>query len=182
MLETAQRFDENDRLQQEIEAVCREPGTVVIDHALGDGWEIPGGRHSTPLENVKIRTKALSLLQLGGLKWWRVPTLEEAFSLMHLAHCGEYRDGFTQQEKRIWVADTFGVQRLSVNLSTGKFRLRGLSLSKPAYGPSSRVHYQRVVRGNKGKDSECESKLDSVIKGSGVWTGIPPKRGAPMER
>lgn len=99
---------------------------IVVDHALGLAWE-PGDEKSTHFELASPRGQILSALRLGGFATWRLPTLEEAFSLAHLSRCEEYKSLFSDLGSRIWTADRLGIQFLSVDIQTSSVRLEGLS-------------------------------------------------------
>lgn len=100
---------------------------IVVDHALGLAWEVPGDERQTYPDLAKTRARTLSTLNFGGFANWRLPTVEEAFSLAHLSRCEEYQLLFSELVSRIWTADRVGIQRLSVNLQTSEIRAEGFS-------------------------------------------------------
>jgi hypothetical protein len=100
---------------------------IVVDHALGLVWEVPGEGHETWPESLEGRCEVLSAQNVGGFGTWRLPTLEEAFSFAHLSRCEEYYPLFKGLIDRIWTADTIGIQRLSLNVQTLEIRIEGFS-------------------------------------------------------
>jgi hypothetical protein len=109
------------------ERLASDLARIVVDHALGLAWEVPGDEHPARPDQANERSRILSTLNLGGFSNWRLPTIEEAFSLAHLSRCEEYRDLFIELGKRIWTADMVGIQRASVNLQTSEIRVEGFS-------------------------------------------------------
>jgi hypothetical protein len=99
---------------------------IVVDHALGLAWE-PGDETSRHFEMAQPRAQILSALRFGGFASWRLPTLEEAFSLAHLSRCEEYKSLFSGVGTRIWTSDRLGIQLLSVDIQTSSLRLEGFS-------------------------------------------------------
>ena len=100
---------------------------IVVDHALGLEWEVPGDEIPTEPVRAVSRGYDLSKLNLGGFSSWRLPTIEEAFALAHLSRQEEFASLFTGLVHRIWTSDMVGLQRLSVNLQTSEIRLEGVS-------------------------------------------------------
>lgn len=100
---------------------------VVVDHALGLAWEVPGDNQGTHPELAGPRSQLLSYLRFAGFADWRLPTVEEAFSLVHLSRCEEYRSWFADFGTCIWTADMVGIQRISLNIQTQELRAEGFS-------------------------------------------------------
>ncbi len=100
---------------------------IVVDHALGLSWELPGGLRPISIDLAAPRAHTLGALRFGGFQNWRLPTIEEVFSLVHMARCDEYRAHFEGLEKRIWTTDSVGIQVLSVDLETGEIKPEGFS-------------------------------------------------------
>lgn len=100
---------------------------IIVDQALGLAWEAPGDEDATHPELADPRAQILSYLKVSGFANWRLPTVEEAFSLAHLSRCEEYQRLFSGLGSRIWTADKLGIQRLSVNIHTSEIRTEGFS-------------------------------------------------------
>jgi hypothetical protein len=109
-------------------AACFSTGRamIVVDHALGLAWEL-GDDGPTQFELAVPRAKILSTLKFGGFTTWRLPTLEEVFSLAHLSRCEEYKPLLSGLGSRVWTADRLGIQLLSVDIKTSVLQLEGFS-------------------------------------------------------
>ncbi len=114
--------------------------TVLIDHKTALMWH-PGGSNKT-LEYRRINRwlKDLNKGQYAGFSDWRLPTLEEAASLLrpYKNSKGLYTDPvFSGTQKRIWTGDRFGADsHWVVRFYSGI-----------VYGYSGKsVHYIRPVR------------------------------------
>lgn len=101
-------------------------GTVVVDRKTGLMWH-PSGSKSVKLKKINRWIKSLNRRKYAGFSDWRLPTLEEAASLLrpNKNSKGLYTDSiFTGNQKRIWTGDRFGskgrwVARLYVGLVAG---------------------------------------------------------------
>ena len=122
---------ERPALSEAVSRLCialSEAGSkIIVDHALGLAWEAPGDQDSTHPELAIPRTQVLSYLRFGGFTKWRLPTVDEAFSLAHLARCEGYQGWFAGLESRIWTSDKLGIQRLSTDIRTSEIRVEGFS-------------------------------------------------------
>lgn len=83
-------------------------GMVVYDHASGLMWQQSGSRDAMNYEKAKNYISQLSHGQFAGYNDWRLPTLEEAMSLMEPTK--KYGDlslnpVFDPYQKRIWTSD-----------------------------------------------------------------------------
>ena len=63
---------------------------VVADHATGLTWQHDGSRADISWEEALAYVRALDGQRYAGLDGWRLPTLEEAMSLMEPAKNGDY--------------------------------------------------------------------------------------------
>ncbi len=79
---------------------------VVVDHATGLMWQ-KGGADPTTLANADDDIGRLNMERFAGFSDWRLPTLEEAMSLMEpRAHDGLHiAPVFTRGVNFIWTAD-----------------------------------------------------------------------------
>lgn len=83
-------------------------GIVVYDHASGLMWHQSGSRDDMNYENTRNYISRLNHEQFAGYNDWRLPTLEEAMSLMEPAkkNGGLYIDQvFDPRQMRIWTSD-----------------------------------------------------------------------------
>lgn len=83
-------------------------GTVVYDHASGLLWQQSGSQEDMNYENAKNYISKLNHEQFAGYNNWRLPTLEEAISLMEPTK----KNGglpidpvFDPYQARIWTSD-----------------------------------------------------------------------------
>ncbi|MGH7451775.1 MAG: TIR domain-containing protein [bacterium] len=89
------------------ESVERHGAALVIDHATGLTWQKSGSENYMPFEDAKAYVQQLNAKKFGGCNDWRLPTLEEAMSLMEPKKHGDlYLDLIFDCEQRwIWTAD-----------------------------------------------------------------------------
>jgi hypothetical protein len=88
----------------------QKDGRVVYDYASGLMWQQSGSTKSMTYENAKAYVEALNSHNFAGYKDWRLPTLEEAMSLMESTEMngGLYIDPtFDKQQQWIWTSDTY---------------------------------------------------------------------------
>lgn len=116
----------NDTVNRLADLLSGGHARIIVDHALGLAWE-PGDEKSTHFELAIPRAQGLSFLKFGGFSNWRLPTLEEAYSLAHISRCEEYRPFLSGVGSRIWTSDKVGIQLLSVDIQTSSLRLEGFS-------------------------------------------------------
>lgn len=83
-------------------------GKVVYDHASGLIWQQSGSQDAVNYLDAKDFIAILNKDRFAGFRDWRLPTLEEAISLMELAK----KDGglhidpvFGTGQKRVWTSD-----------------------------------------------------------------------------
>ena len=124
----------NETVSRLVDSLSGGQAKIIVDHALGLAWEAPGDEDSISHELAGTRQGILSRLQFGGFVEWRLPTVEEAFSLAHLSRCEDYQGLFAGLGNRIWVSDKLGIQRLSVNIRTAEIRAEALSQPE-GHGP-----------------------------------------------
>lgn len=80
----------------------------MMDHEAGLMWFKSGSTQSFWYEDARGWILTLNQNRLGGFADWRLPTLEEAMSLMqrHPLNQGLYLDNaFDQLQSSIWTAD-----------------------------------------------------------------------------
>ena len=83
-------------------------GTVVYDHASGLRWQQSGSRNDMNYERAKNYISELNHEQFAGYNDWRLPTLEEAMTLMEPTqkNSGLHIDPvFDPCQVRIWTSD-----------------------------------------------------------------------------
>ena len=81
--------------------------SVVYDHASGLMWE-QSGSDNMPYDEIKYYIETLRVQQFAGYSDWRLPTLEEAMSLIEPVQNtkGRYIDSiFDQTQQWIWTSD-----------------------------------------------------------------------------
>jgi len=85
-------------------------GKVVYDYASGLMWQQSGSTKEMPYEKAKAYVEALNSQNFAGYRDWRLPTLEEAMSLMEPTKMNGdlYIDPkFDKQQRWIWTTDLF---------------------------------------------------------------------------
>lgn len=101
----------------------QQQGKVVIDRATGLMWQQSGSPKSMSYENAKAYVTQLNKEGFAGFNNWRLPTLEEAMSLMEPKQLNGdfYIDSkFDETQSWIWTADTYSAGRAwSVYFSYG---------------------------------------------------------------
>lgn len=116
---TDNRFFDSDRnktasgAQNEYEERTLEGGKVVIDRATGLMWQQSGSLEYMTYEQAKAYVAQLNRDHFAGFSDWRLPTLEEAMSLMEPKKSGDlYIDAkFDAKQSWIGTADTFSAGR-----------------------------------------------------------------------
>ncbi len=83
---------------------------VVIDHATDLMWHLPGSDETMEWEVAKKWAKALNIRGHAGYSDWRLPTVEEAASLLEPGKSnGLYIDPvFSNYQEWIWTGDEYG--------------------------------------------------------------------------
>jgi serine/threonine protein kinase len=114
--------------------------TVVMDHKTGLMWHPGGTAQEVQFRKVNKWIRDLNRDQYAGFSDWRLPTLEEAASLLRRGknNKGLYTDPiFSGTQKRIWTGDRFG----SKDWWVARFYIGILQAS-----PANSTHYVRPVR------------------------------------
>ncbi len=83
---------------------------VVIDHATGLMWHQPGSDENMEWEEAKKWVRELNLRGHAGYSDWRLPTVEEAASLLEPGESnGLYIDPvFRNYQEWVWTGDEYG--------------------------------------------------------------------------
>lgn len=94
-------------ITHQYESVERQGVKLVLDHATSLTWQQSGSKNFMPFINAASHIQQLNAENYGGYKDWRLPTLEEAMSLMEPKTHGElYLDPvFDRTQWWIWTAD-----------------------------------------------------------------------------
>ncbi|MCP4220475.1 MAG: DUF1566 domain-containing protein, partial [bacterium] len=82
---------------------------VVVDHAADLMWHKEGTSNTMPLGEAKVWLKRLNKNSYGGFNDWRLPTLEEALTLLESSkiHSNLFIDKiFSNKQKYIWTGDS----------------------------------------------------------------------------
>lgn len=100
-------------LAHQYESLERNGARLVIDHATGLTWQQSGPENYMPFEKATDYIRQLNAKNYGGHADWRLPTLEEAMSLMESKMSGDlYIDAkFDAKQWWIWTADIFSAGR-----------------------------------------------------------------------
>jgi hypothetical protein len=82
-------------------------GDIIIDFATGLMWQQSGSEYEMVWENAQKEVDRLNRKKFAGYDDWRLPTLEEAMSLMEPArkNGGLYIDPIFDKQRWIWTAD-----------------------------------------------------------------------------
>ena len=83
-------------------------GMVVYDHACGLIWQQMGSVKDMNYQDAKIYVSMLNKDRFAGYDGWRLPTLEEAISLVEPANKGgnSYANPlFDPRQTRVWTSD-----------------------------------------------------------------------------
>jgi len=94
-------------ITHQYESVERHGAKLVSDHATGLTWQQGGSEKYLSFKDVEAYIGQLNAKNYGGYTDWRLPTLEEAMSLMEpKVHEGLYIDPvFDRTQTWIWTAD-----------------------------------------------------------------------------
>ncbi len=100
---------------------------VVIDHATGLMWHQSGSKNYMRWNSAKDWIRILNNNRYGGFQDWRLPTLDEAVSLLEPGRWNAlYIDSvFSEEQWGIWTGDRHGSLGVwSVYFSLGNIRWR----------------------------------------------------------
>ena len=99
----------------------RHDGQVVVDHVTGLSWQQSGSPNYMTYTGTEKFIHDLNAKRFVGYEDWRLPTLEEAMSLMEpVMKAGLYIDPvFDYTQKYIWTADADNGREWFVNFSYG---------------------------------------------------------------
>jgi serine/threonine protein kinase len=114
--------------------------TVIVDQKSGLMWHPGGTSQEVQYRKIAKWIRDLNRDQYAGFSDWRLPTLEEAASLLRREknNMGLYTDPiFSGTQKRIWTGDRFG----SKDWWVARFYIGILQAS-----PANSTHYVRPVR------------------------------------
>lgn len=121
----------------------QKDGKVVYDHSSGLMWQRAGSQHEMNYRDAKDFVAALNKDRFAGYHDWRLPTLEEAVSLMERAKKNSdlHIDPiFDPCQKRVWTSDLRkDGMAWTVWFDTG--------FCDYAYTDNNIRHYVRAVRG-----------------------------------
>jgi hypothetical protein len=96
-------------LLHQFEKIDQQGEKLVIDHATGLTWQQSGSPDTRTYAEAEKYIRELNDERFAGYSDWRLPTLEEAMSLMEPKKHGEmYIDPiFDNTQRYIWTADKF---------------------------------------------------------------------------
>lgn len=112
-------------LQHQFETVEQQGQMLVVDHATGLMWKQSGSSNQMNYADAENYIRDLNAKRFAGYNNWRLPTLEEAMSLMEpKKHGNLYIDPlFDQTQKWIWTTDKESADMAwVVDFSYGSFR------------------------------------------------------------
>jgi hypothetical protein len=103
-------YNKNGDFRNFFEAQTNEGDTVVVDFATGLMWHQGGSYDYMDFGEVKKWLDRLNSQKYAGYSDWRLPTLEEALSLLEKKEnqAGLFIDSiFSKEQKYIWTGDNF---------------------------------------------------------------------------
>ncbi len=108
------KHKEGKGIQHKYETIERQGQKLVIDHATGLTWQQSGSEKYMNFKKAEEYVQKLNKEKYGGYDDWRLPTLEEAMSLMEpeQKHGDLYIDPvFDKTQRYIWTADKESASR-----------------------------------------------------------------------
>ncbi len=142
-------FYGHSKINHRYEEKSMDGDKVVIDHAAGLMWHQSGSSDYMRWNNAGNWIRSLNYRKYAGYQDWRLPTLEEAVSLLepHRKDNNLYIDTvFNEEQWGIWTCDTYGSRGAwSVYFSLGNVRW------------NVKNRFVRPVRSLKGEISESSS-------------------------
>jgi len=118
-----QHRNENGDFINEYELKMIEGDDVVEDHITGLMWHQSGSEKSMKWGDAKEWIEDLNGIGYAGYHDWRLPTVEEAASLLESSENDDYLYidlVFNSKQRLIWTGDSFGSRGAwDVNFSTG---------------------------------------------------------------
>lgn len=97
-------------IQHNYEKQSKNGVDVVVDHASGLMWQQSGSKNYTNNADAKQYVDQLNRDKFAGYSDWRLPTLEEAMSLMETTKMNDdlYIDPkFGKTQRWIWTSDSY---------------------------------------------------------------------------
>ncbi len=97
---------------------AQKEGLVIYDHTSGLMWQQSGSDNYITYRRISEYIDLLNLEQFAGYSDWRLPTLEEAMSLMKPTKNKEglYIDTlFDKQQVQIWTSDNYSPSKSYVD-------------------------------------------------------------------
>ncbi|NUO80095.1 DUF1566 domain-containing protein [candidate division KSB1 bacterium] len=87
----------------------RKDGKLVVDHTTGLTWQQAGSTTGTSFHDAERYIRDLNQRNFAGYSDWRLPTLEEAMSLMEPSKRGDLylNPVFDRRQSGIWTVDKF---------------------------------------------------------------------------
>ena len=108
-------YNKNGNFRNFYEALTTNDVTVIVDNATGLIWHQGGSTDYMDYVSVKKWLEKLNNERYAGYSDWRLPTLEEALSLLEK---NENSDGlfidsiFSKEQKYIWTGDNFDEEKV----------------------------------------------------------------------
>ncbi|MDZ7360014.1 MAG: protein kinase [candidate division KSB1 bacterium] len=125
--------------------VLQQDGKIVVDRATGLMWQQSGSEEYMIYEKAKPYISQLNRKNFGGYSDWRLPTLEEAMSLMEQSELNgdlHIDPKFDPKQRWIWTAD---------KKSAGVAWVAFFNVGKCGYYNVASFNYVRAVRGSVGQ-------------------------------
>lgn len=103
------RHVEGKGASHQYEQVERQEQKLVFDHATGLIWQLSGSEGVLTYAGAVKYVQELNQQRFAGYQKWRLPTLEEAMSLVEAKKHGElYLDViFDHRQRWVWTVDKF---------------------------------------------------------------------------
>ena len=134
-------------IKNQFEPVTYDNVKFVIDHSTGLTWRLSGSKVKLNSKEARGYLNELRRISFAGFNDWRIPTLEEAFSLMkpEIFEGFHYSEIFSKKHKAIWTVDRVKNYGLAVDFRQGKYVIAMIS---EAFYPSIDKNPQAVERGD----------------------------------
>ncbi len=181
MLKKYKLFDshanENGEFQNDYDPKAIRGDKVVVDHATGLMWHQSGSDKYMSWNDAKGWVRSLNSRGYAGYRDWRLPTVEEAASLLESGKSDDFyiHPVFSKKQQWIWTGDEYGSEgACHVHFDRGHVGWRNVSSRD----------YVRPVRlyGTKPKSNKKNTSLQISIKEETSAEKIMSKQNTPVQR